>query len=203
MIDKFYDYKNDILINKLGITNKEELEKAEGDIVSSKIKLIEEDENFTFTEDYFRYIHQFLFEDVYDFAGKYREINIEKPEVVLGGLSVKYEDYKAIKTAVQSTIAEIKVIDIKEQENKAEFIADLMIKLWLIHGFREGNTRTVIIFICKYLQTNGIKFKNDVFKENAVYVRKALVAACFEDKELDVYVNKSYILEVINDILEI
>ena len=77
-----------------------------------------------------------------------------------------------------------------------------MISLWQVHPFREGNTRTVIIFICKYLEANGIKLNNDVFKEDAIYVRKALVAASFEDEEIDVYANKSYILEIIQDSLE-
>ena len=48
MIDVYYDYENDVLKNKLGITNKEELENAEADILSLKINKIELATDFSF-----------------------------------------------------------------------------------------------------------------------------------------------------------
>lgn len=203
MIDIYYDFKNKVLKNKLGITNSNDLEKAESDILSIKIREIEEQNNFELTEDYFKYIHKYLFEDLYDFAGIYRTINIEKPEVVLRGLTVKYGDYETIGDDLKRIIDKAKSTDVDKlsKENKIVYITDLMIDLWKIHPFREGNTRWAIIFICKYLESLKISFNNQVFKENSSYIRKALVAASFEDEELDIIANKEYLLEVIKDIV--
>lgn len=201
MIDIYFDFKNKVLKNKLGITNSNDLEKAESDILSIKIREIEEQNNFELTEDYFKYIHKYLFEDLYDFAGIYRTINIEKPEVVLRGLTVKYGDYETIGDDLKRIIDKAKSIDVDKlsKENKIVYITDLMIDLWKIHPFREGNTRWAIIFICKYLESLKISFNNQIFKKNSSYVRKALVAASFEDEELDIIANKEYLLEVIKD----
>lgn len=68
-------------------------------------------------------------------------------------------------------------------------------------GLENGNTRTTILFIYKYLQSNKIKMNKDIFKDNSEYVRDALVAATFEDIEIDVYANKSYLLKIIRDSL--
>ena len=61
------------------------------------------------------------------------------------------------------------------------------------------NTRTTILFIYKYLQINKINMNKDIFKNNSEYVRDALVAATFEDIEIDVYANKTYLLGIIRD----
>lgn len=205
MVDIYYDYKNNILKNKLSINDKDKLESAEADIISLKIKEIEFDDNFELSEEYFKYIHKFLFEDLFDFAGSYRKINMEKNEFVLGGLSVKYEDYENIQAKINNVIEDAKKVDINKLSvnEKVGYFTDLMIDLWKVHAFREGNTRTVIIFVCKYLENLDIFFKNEFFKENASYVRKSLVAASFEDKELDVYANKEYILKIMKDVFSI
>ena len=50
-----------------------------------------------------------------------------------------------------------------------------------------------------YLDVENNVIRN---KLGIIYIRRALVAASFEDEELGVYANKKYILEVIKDILE-
>lgn len=42
-------------------------------------------------------VHKILFENVYEWAGKIRTINIYKEEPVLNGLSVEYSNYQDIK----------------------------------------------------------------------------------------------------------
>ena len=64
-----------------------------------------------------------------------------------------------------------------------------------------GNTRTTILFIYKYLQNIGININKDIFKNNSEYVRNSFVAATFEDIEIDVYANKNYLLRIIKDAL--
>ena len=47
--------------------------------------------------------------------------------------------------------------------------------IWQIHPFGEGNTRTVTVFMIKYLRSLGFEVDNSPFKENARYFRDALV----------------------------
>ena len=71
-----------ILENKLGINNQVELSKEEERITKIKALKIYENELFynfeigTFKE--LSQIHKYLFEDIYDFAGDMRDVNISK-----------------------------------------------------------------------------------------------------------------------------
>ena len=47
--------------------------------------------------------------------------------------------------------------------------------IWQIHPFGEGNTRTVTVFMIKYLRSLGFEVDNSPFKEHARYFRDALV----------------------------
>lgn len=55
----------------------------------------------------------------------------------------------------------------------SQYIAEL----WKIHPFREGNTRSTLIFATHYAEAHGFHLYNDLFKNNAEYVRGSLVLA--------------------------
>ena len=78
-----YCYKDtDVLINKLNITNDEELYEAERELVSLRIYELNENPlrgNFDF--DYLKSIHKYLFQDVYNWAGDIRNCNIAKQDL--------------------------------------------------------------------------------------------------------------------------
>ncbi len=59
-------------------------------------------------------------------------------------------------------------------------------RIWYIHPFMEGNTRTTCVFIEKYLKSLGFSIDNGFFKENAEYFRNALVRANYENSELHI-----------------
>lgn len=65
----------------------------------------------------------------------------------------------------------------------AEEFCDTLAKLWKIHPFREGNTRTTVTFCCQYADELGIVINRKLFEDHARYVRTALVAynAYFSD----------------------
>ena len=72
-----YDNSN-VLKNKLNITDKSELETIEADFLAYRI--LELDTltiNSNISVDYLKEIHKHLFQDIYDWAGKYRKIDIE------------------------------------------------------------------------------------------------------------------------------
>ena len=56
-------------------------------------------------------------------------------------------------------------------------LAIFISRLWQIHIFGEGNTRTTAVFFIKYLRMLGFSATNDIFAENVWYFRNALVRA--------------------------
>lgn len=65
--------------------------------------------------------------------------------------------------------------DMSHQE-AAEEMSESLARLWKVHPFREGNTRTVITFCCQYSDTIGLNPDRMLFENNSKYVRDALVA---------------------------
>ena len=65
---------------KINDINHNELE---CDLVSTRIVQLLEDEKFKLSVDFLRYIHGYLFKDIYDFAGQFRKIDFSKHELIL------------------------------------------------------------------------------------------------------------------------
>lgn len=74
--------------------NKNEINhnELECDFVSARIIELLNKDNFNLSVDYLKYIHKFLFQDVYKFAGEFRKINFSKHEKMLNNYSVAYGD---------------------------------------------------------------------------------------------------------------
>lgn len=58
----------------------------------------------------------------------------------------------------------------------AKEFSDSLAKLWKIHPFREGNTRTTVTFCCQFADEVGLKVNRELFEKHSRYVRTALVA---------------------------
>ena len=72
-------------------------------------------------------------------------------------------------------------------------LAAFVSRLWQIHIFGEGNTRTTAVFFIKYLRTLGFDATNDIFAENAWYFRNALVRANYNDLKNGVHETTEYL----------
>ena len=66
-------------------------------------------------------------------------------------------------------------------------LAVFVARLWQIHVFSEGNTRTTAVFFIKYLRSLGFQATNSIFAENAWYFRNALVRANYNDLKNDIH----------------
>ena len=66
-------------------------------------------------------------------------------------------------------------------------------RLWQIHVFGEGNTRTTAVFFIKYLQSLGFNVTNDIFAKNAWYFRNALVRANYNNLQKCVHETTEYL----------
>ena len=72
-------------------------------------------------------------------------------------------------------------------------LAVFISRLWQIHIFGEGNTRTTAVFFIKYLRTLGFSAINDIFAENAWYFRNALVRANYTNLQKGIYETTEYL----------
>lgn len=195
---------SDVLQNKLNIFDAEMLSNAEADYVSMRLRelAIQPLKGDYSASHYFR-MHQYIFQDIYEWAGTPRKLNIEKSEDVLGGMSVEYSDVFDITKDVRYCLDKLNRIrwnDLSQNEIVEEF-SDLLAYLWKIHAFREGNTRTTITFMCQYADENITTIKRQLFEENSAYVRTSLVAynAYFIDGSN--FQKKEYLQNIVQDAL--
>lgn len=125
-----------MLKNKLGIDNQIELAKEEERITKLKaLKLFETGELNSFEVGTFKglsQIHKYLFDDIYDFAGKIRTENISKGNFRFAS-SMYLEDV-------------LSKIEKMPQSNFDEII-EKYIEMNIAHPFREGNGRSTRIWL--------------------------------------------------------
>lgn len=82
-----------VLINKLGIKEQKRLDDAEADYVSYRLReLAIHPLKGDYSYQHLLQMHFTIFQDLYEWAGTQRKLNIYKEEPVLGGLSVEYSD---------------------------------------------------------------------------------------------------------------
>ena len=185
---------------KINDINHNELE---CDLVSTRIVQLLEDEKFKLSVDFLRYIHGYLFKDIYDFAGQFRKIDFSKHELILNNDSALYGDCKTLKESLEYDISLERVKNYKEM-NIVEVInniTDFSSRIWQTHPFREGNTRTTAIFIIKYLIGLGYQVDNTLFKDKSVYFRNALVRSNYFNNEKNVRDDNSYLIKFYENLL--
>jgi cell filamentation protein len=125
-----------ILDNKLNIRNQVELAKAEEKISKQKAKQLFDSGDIakaivgTFAG--LSFIHAYLFEDIYDFAGKIRTVNIAKGYFRFAPLMYLQQSLHHIDTLPQSTLDEI---------------VEKYVEMNIAHPFREGNGRATRIWL--------------------------------------------------------
>ena len=125
-----------MLENKLNATNSAELAREEERISKQKaIALFEQDmlsDKEAGTLDTLMFIHRILFEDIYDFAGKLRTVNIAKGNFRFAHVIYLEQSLRAVEMMPQSTFDEI----------VAKYV-----EMNICHPFREGNGRAARIWL--------------------------------------------------------
>lgn len=167
----------------------------EADKVAVRIAKILSEKAFSFTPNEYISIHKKLFAGIYGHAGKLRDYNITKKEWVLNGATVLYGSASELRATLDYDFAEEKKFSYKDlsMEDIIHHLALFVSRLWQIHVFGEGNTRTTAVFFIKYLRTLGFDVTNDIFAENAWYFRNALVRANYNDLKNGVHETTEYL----------
>lgn len=148
-----YCYKGtDVLINKLNITNDEDLFNAERELVSLRVSAFNDSPlkgNFDFK--YLKDIHKYLFQDVYRWAGDIRNCNIAKQD-----LFCLTEHIESFGTDVFGKLKREKYFIDYDNETTLEKLVELFADINALHPFREGNGRSQRLFIESLAKINGI-----------------------------------------------
>lgn len=167
----------------------------EADKVSLRIVRILSESAFTFSISEYIGIHKKLFTGIYNHAGKIREYNITKKEWILDGATVLYGTASELRETLEYDFSEEKKFSYKNLsiDEIIHHLAVFVSRLWQIHVFGEGNTRTTAVFFIKYLRTLGFDVTNDIFAKNAWYFRNALVRANYNDLKNDIHETTEYL----------
>lgn len=125
-----------VLENKLKITDQVELARQEEKISKIRAKEMFETGYLSTlqpgTFEALRKIHQYLFEEIYEFAGDFRKVNIAKGNFRFTPLTYLEEAVKNIEKMPQSTYEEI---------------IEKYVEMNIAHPFREGNGRSTRIWL--------------------------------------------------------
>ncbi|BCD96185.1 protein adenylyltransferase Fic [Marinagarivorans cellulosilyticus] len=125
-----------ILDNKLNITDQIELAKAEERISKLKAKQLFDSGDINKVEvgtfAGLSFIHAYLFEEIYDFAGKVRDVNIAKGDFRFAPVMYLEPSLKHISAMPQSSFDEI---------------IEKYVEMNIAHPFREGNGRATRIWL--------------------------------------------------------
>lgn len=169
----------DVLINLAGIKDSKLLHMAEADITNLAMTGIYNQTYEKFNTDTLKDIHRTIFGQIYDWAGEFRTIQMIKPEDVLGGDTVRYAYPKEIKKQLTASMKEISKLKRNGQNDKDIVfrIVRIIARIWQTHPFREGNTRSIIVFGILFAKSLGFEVHHELFKTHSAYVRSALVWA--------------------------
>lgn len=141
-----------VLVNKFGLTDQNTL-----DIVERQIMLLKGAEivrNAVFENvdfNYYKSIHKHLFEDIYDWAGMVRTINISKKGTVFS----KHDNIEEIGQLKFKRLVGLSYLNNMDEINFFNELTELYNELNMLHPFREGNGRTLRLFITLLVRNTG------------------------------------------------
>ena len=176
---------------------------AEADIVSLRMSELLLEKAFSFTPNEYLSIHRQLFTDIYAHAGSIRDYNITKKEWILDGDTVTYGSVSELGATLRYDIEQEKNFSYAnlDMSETIRHLATFVARLWQIHVFGEGNTRTTAVFFIKYLRTLGFTVTNDMFANHAWYFRNSLVRANYQNLKLGVYRTTEYLERFLQNLL--
>ena len=152
MSDYYYEYNRDdtycypgsfVLKNKMNIIDETELKIAEREITVIRLaEILETPIKGKFDFKHFKAIHQYLFADIYIWAGKTRTVDIAK-----GNFFCRSEFIEEQATELFAKLHGELGFRGRAQDEVAKRLAFYLGEINAIHSFREGNGRVQRVFI--------------------------------------------------------
>lgn len=137
--------------NFFGITDSTQLDKVAGDLASQRLFELEHGKPFTtFTREDLLYIHAFLLQDIYPWAGKIRTEEV-------GAMGMMMCRAQFVETELERVFRDIgrRPPSTTDKEEAVAALADHWCELTLVHPFRDGNSRTQRFFFDQLLRSAG------------------------------------------------
>lgn len=147
--NSYFDLANNVLKNKLGITNQDDLEVKSAEITFGKLtELYLDPIQGNFDQEHLKAIHRYLFDELYDWAGEYRIVSMRR-------------DNQSTYFCTPERIPELLKIEINELNKKvarahskielATALGEGYVNIQNVHPFREGNSRTIREYFRQYV----------------------------------------------------
>ncbi len=141
-----------VLINKLDIRNQKMLNVAELRIVISMTMKIEKEIKFNNVDfNFYKNLHKQLFDDLYEWAGTVRNINISKK----GTVFCNSDDIERIGKLKFDRLKSLNFLKNTPKDQFLDELTELYHDLNMLHPFREGNGRTLRLFITLLVRNAG------------------------------------------------
>lgn len=147
MIDSYVYPHTEVLKNFANIRDDSKLSCMEAEYTSIRLaELVTKESASRFDFAALCDMHYYIFQDIYEWAGQVRIINIEKAEPALGGISIEYSDCFDIERDASYVLDKMNRYAWEKAsiEDVAKIFSIYLAELWKVHPYREGNTRTIV-----------------------------------------------------------
>lgn len=155
-----------VLRNKADLTNQDDLDAFEADITA--LRLVDLGENPVrgeFDLQHLQRIHYVIFQDVYEWAGQIRTVDISRQ-------NSRFANVRHIESYAQSVFADLareRWLKDCNLDQAAQRLAHYLSEINALHPFREGNGRTQRVFIAQLAQEAGYQLDYADLQQEQVY----------------------------------
>ena len=165
--DDTYCYPGtDVLRNKAEITNAEDLDTYEGELSTLRsIEILESPIAGQFDLAHLQRIHLALFQDVYDWAGKIRTVDISRG-------NSRFANVRFIESAANkifNKLARENWLNGLDADALSKRLAHYLSEINALHPFREGNGRVQRIFISQLSLSAGYQLDYSDLEQEQIY----------------------------------
>jgi len=149
--DKYCYPDSDVLVNLLDIRDSDELAEAEAEFSAERYRTYEPSQlslsDFSFT--HLQHLHHHLFQDLYEWAGRLRDVDISKG-------STRFCTFMRIEPEATKLFRTVPALaNCRDDNELIDLVADLFCEMNLLHPFREGNGRVQRFFFEELLFALG------------------------------------------------
>lgn len=145
--DPYTDPQTGVLYNRLGLQSQDELDTAEAQITAiniSRLTMMPVLAGPVYDVDSLRYIHKKLFEQIYDWAGDFRTVELHKDTTSFGRV-------EHLLASAQQLFRELSVDKVLTSSSELSEVVERLAYYYgglnVLHAFREGNGRTNRTFL--------------------------------------------------------
>lgn len=161
--ENYFIDNTEVLKNKLGIIDKELLQKEEKKITLNKLtQLYLQPIEGNFDSKHLICIHKCLFEDIYPFAGSFRTCTMAKttrnfydPDMIKDELDKELKELNESFKSISNNYKNITFLDDSFLYSYATILANAYYQIMTIHPFREGNGRSTREFLREFVVFNN------------------------------------------------